>query len=82
MAAAQKTAKAKKGFDELAAVLRTAPPAELNRLNADELKQLTRLIGESLELHEATIAEAEENVVHLAPRPLRGTVRKLLGTNR
>lgn len=71
--------KPKKAFTELAEVLGDQPPAEFNDLKADELQTLTRLLSESIDLHEATIHEAEENVVRLAPRPLRGTARKILG---
>ncbi|MFT4049640.1 MAG: hypothetical protein QM648_07350 [Solirubrobacterales bacterium] len=69
----------KKAYNELAEALGAAPPTEFNDLTADELGTLTRLFGESLELHEASIASAEDDVIKLAPRPLRGTVRKMLG---
>lgn len=82
MGAKRKPTKTKKAFDDLAEMIGDDPPAELNRLSAADLTTLNRLVGESLDLHEATIAEAEENVVKLAPRPLRGTVRRLLGANR
>lgn len=71
--------KPKKAFTELADVIGVEPPAEFNGLKADELEALTRMLTSSIELHEASIAEAEESVVKLAPRPLRGTVRKMLG---
>lgn len=71
--------KPKKAFNELAEVLGSDPPAEFNELKADELQTLARILGESIDLHEASIHEAEESVVRLAPRPLRGTARKMLG---
>lgn len=73
-------AKPKKAFTALSELVGTQPPAALNTLSADELETLNRILGESIELHEAAIAEAEENVVQIAPRPLRGTVRKILGS--
>lgn len=69
----------KKAFSALGEALGNSPPAEFDDLSAAELATLTRLLGESIELHEASIASAEDDVVKLAPRPLRGTVRKLLG---
>jgi hypothetical protein len=69
----------KKAYTELAGTVGAKPPKEFNELTADELTKLNRLLGESIELHEASIAAAEDNVVKLAPRPLRGSVRKMLG---
>lgn len=71
----------KKAYTQLAGALGAKPPSEFNDLTAAELSTLTRLLGESVELHEASIAEAEDNVVKLAPRPLRGSVRKMLGAS-
>lgn len=71
----------KKAFTELAGTLGSDPPKEFNTLKAEDLATLNRLLAESIDLHEATIAEAEENVAKLAPRPLRGTVRKMLGAS-
>lgn len=72
--------KSKKAFTDLADAIGIDPPAELNDLKADELKTLAHMLSKSIELHEASFAEAEENVLRLAPKPLRGTVRKLLGS--
>jgi hypothetical protein len=77
-----KAAKTKKGYDELKAVVGSAPPIELNTLSADELKQLTELVASALDRHEAAMVEAEENVVNFAPRLMRGSVRRLLGAGR
>lgn len=73
-------AKPKKAFSAFAKLIDAKPPAALNTLSAADLEQLNRIVGESIELHEAALAEAEENVVRAAPRPLRGTVRKMLGS--
>lgn len=69
----------KKAFKDLAEVVGGKPPKEFNDLSADQLEILTRLISESVDLHEASIAAAEDDVINIAPRPLRGTVRKILG---
>lgn len=69
----------KKAFKDLAEVLGTDPPKEFNDLSAENLERLAHLLRESVDLHEASIHAAEEEVVKMAPRPLRGTVRKILG---
>jgi hypothetical protein len=79
MAGPIKAARTKKGYDELKALTGAAPPASLNQLSADDLAHLTGVVGAALERHEAAIAEAEHNLVQMAPRPLRGTVRRVLG---
>lgn len=72
----------KKAYAELSETLGAKPPKEFNELSAADLSTLSRLLGESIELHEASVAEAEEDVARMAPRPLRGTVRKILGSDR
>ncbi|MGH2905325.1 MAG: hypothetical protein ACRDKI_00985 [Solirubrobacterales bacterium] len=74
-------AKTKRGYDDLKAVTGTTPPAELNQLSAADLTDLTARVQRALDGHAAAIADAEEKLVNMAPRPLRGTVRKILGTN-
>lgn len=69
----------KKAFKDLAEVLGADPPKEFNALSAQDLARLAELLRESIDLHEASIAAAEDEVVKMAPRPLRGTVRKILG---
>jgi hypothetical protein len=69
----------KKAYDELAEALGAQPPKEFNNLAAADLQTLTRLLKESVDLHEASIAAAQEDGLKMAPRPLRGTVRKVLG---
>ena len=70
----------KKGFNELAVTLGSQPPSDFNELSTAEFATLNRLLSESIELHEASVAAAEEDVAQLAPRPLRGTVRRILGS--
>lgn len=72
----------KKAINDLSSTLGAKPPREFNDLTSAELSTLNRLLSESIELHEASIAEAEEDVARMAPRPLRGTVRKMLGSDR
>lgn len=72
----------KKAFAELSETLGATPPKEFNALSAADLSMLNRLLAESVELHEASVAAAEEDVARMAPRPLRGTVRKMLGSDR
>lgn len=72
----------KKAIAEFSETLGAKPPKEFNQLSAADLSTLNRLLSESVELHEASIAEAEEDVARMAPRPLRGTVRKMLGADR
>lgn len=74
-------AKPKKALLDLAEVTGSMPPAEFNDLRAEELKRLTEILAESRDLHEASISAAEDSVIKLAPRPLRGTVRKMLGAD-
>jgi hypothetical protein len=71
--------KPKKAYSELAETLGDDPPEEFNKLSAENLATLNRLLAESIDLHEASIAKAEDDVISMAPRPLRGTVRKMLG---
>ena len=72
----------KKSIAELSETLGAKPPKEFNDLSAADVSTLNRLLSESIELHEASIAAAEEDVAQMAPRPLRGTVRKMLGSDR
>ena len=72
----------KKAYAEFSETLGAKPPKEFNELSAADLATLNRLLAESIELHEASVAEAEEDVARMAPRPLRGTVRKMLGSDR
>ena len=76
-----KQAIAHKRLDEIGRLIGARPPAQLARLTNDQLGELARLVRESQEIHEAAVAEAEQNVAHIAPRPLRGTIRRLMGSN-
>jgi hypothetical protein len=69
----------KKSFKELSELLGGDPPKEFNNLPATELARFVELLSESIDLHEASIAKAEDDVISMAPRPLRGTVRRALG---
>ncbi|MGB0873267.1 MAG: hypothetical protein ACPGYP_09060 [Solirubrobacterales bacterium] len=68
-------------FKRLAKATSATPPRDLNSLSAKDLDHLTGLIERSLAGHEQAIVEAEENIVNQAPRPLRGTVRRMLGAS-
>lgn len=76
MSSAGKTSVA---FNDLKAALGSRPPAELDRLKAADLKDLAARIDATAERHEASVREAEQRVVEIAPRMVRGTVRKILG---
>lgn len=65
--------------DELARVLGTRPPAGLRALSAADRAHLAAAIESARERQLAAVAEAAEQIVHHVPRPLRGTVRRLLG---
>jgi hypothetical protein len=66
-------------FKELARVSGATPPAELDALSAIELRALAGHVETTLSHHEEAIAEAEIKIIEIAPRPLRRTVRKVLG---
>lgn len=74
-------AKPKKGFTQLAELIGQEPPAEFNDLSTAELARLHEIVSESLDLHEAALSSSAEDVVAQAPRPLRGTARKILGVS-
>ena len=76
MSSAGKTSAA---FNDLKVALGSRPPAELDRLKAADLKDLAARIDATAERHEASVREAEQRVVEIAPRMVRGTVRKILG---
>jgi hypothetical protein len=66
-------------FNELGKTLGSKPPKGLAKLSAADLKHLNQQIAQSLEHHQASMAEAEETIINQAPKPLRKTVRKILG---
>lgn len=65
--------------EALAKELGAKPPKGLEALTNAELKRLAELVGDARVYHEEAIQLAEDNVVKMAPRPLRGTVRRILG---
>ena len=77
-----KAAKTKKGYDELKQIVGSAPPIEINALSADELQHLTGLVSGAIDRHEDAMDQAEENVINMAPRMMRGSVRRMLGVGR
>ncbi len=78
MATASK-AKTSAAFTQLSKTLGSAPPKALDKLPARDLQRLNAQIGTALEIHQDTMAQAEETIINQAPRPLRGTIRKILG---
>ncbi len=75
-APAKKTSAA---FKQLGETLGTTPPLALDKLPAAQLKHLNEQIQESMVHHQEAMEQAETSVINAAPKPLRGTVRKLLG---
>lgn len=73
------TGKTSAAFNDLKTALGSRPPAELDRLKAADLKDLAARINDTADRHEASLREAEQRVIEIAPRMVRGTVRKVLG---
>lgn len=73
------TGKTSVAFNDLKTALGSRPPAELDRLKAADLKDLAARINDTADRHEASLREAEQRVIEIAPRMVRGTVRKVLG---
>jgi hypothetical protein len=72
-------AKTSPAFQQLAATLGAKPPKGLSVLPARDLQHLNEQVEAALTLHQQTMAEAEASIVNHAPKPLRKTVRKILG---
>ncbi len=72
-------AKTSAAYQQLAKTLGAKPPRTLDKLPARDLQRLDAQINGALVTHQETVAQAEESIVNQAPRPLRGTVRKILG---
>lgn len=81
--AASKSASSKPSaaFTRLAKATSATPPRQLNQLSAANLNHLTDSVEQALAGHKAAIEQAELNIINQAPRPLRGTVRRVLGSN-
>lgn len=73
------TGKTSAAFNDLKTALGSRPPAELDKLKAADLKDLAARINDTADRHEASLREAEQRVIEIAPRMVRGTVRKVLG---
>lgn len=69
---------AEKHKDDLSRVLGAPPPPALKRLAAKDRALLASQIQAALDRQIDAVGEAEENIVQHLPRPLRGTIRKLL----
>lgn len=64
-------------MQELAKVLGSKPPKALGELPDADLRHLTEQIEQSLNYHQESVAQAEASIVNSAPRPLRGTIRRI-----
>ncbi len=69
-------------FTRLAKATSATPPRQLNQLSAADLNHLTDAVEQSLAGHKAAIEQAELNIINQAPRPLRGSVRRVLGSGK
>lgn len=69
---------ADKREDDLTRVLGAPPPPAFKRLAAKDRKLLAGQIQSALDRQIDAVIRAEDNIVQHLPRPLRGTVRKLL----
>lgn len=72
-------AKTSAAFQQLGQTLGAKPPKGLAALPARDLQHLNEQVEAALALHQQTMAEAEASIVNHAPKPLRKTVRKILG---
>lgn len=72
-------AKTSVAYQQLAETLGAKPPKALDKLPAADLKHLTEQIEAARLEHEATMQAAENSIIESAPRPLRGSVRRILG---
>lgn len=73
------TAKTPAAFQDLAKTLGAKPPKALAELPEADLAHLIEQIETSLLHHQETVEQAEESIINSAPRPLRGTIRKIFG---
>lgn len=72
-------AKTPVAFQDLAKTLGAKPPKALADLPAADLSHLARQIDTALAHHQETVEQAEQSIIDSAPRPLRGTIRKIFG---
>jgi hypothetical protein len=71
--------KSSQALQQLTETLGAKPPKALGQLPAEDLQHLNEQIVTAQELHQETVEQAEQSIINSAPRPLRGTVRKILG---
>lgn len=76
MATASKTSLA---YQQLSKTLGAKPPKALDDLPAKDLQDLNAKVEAAYAEHKDSIVQAEDSIINSAPRPLRGTVRKILG---
>lgn len=67
------------GHDALARQLRSTPPAELGALDDAQAQDLADALREARRNQSAQLQEAATEALSSIPRPLRGTVRKVVG---
>ena len=63
---------------ELTRLLRAQPPAEVAALPPDALRDLSTAVRQARERQADELVAALEKALALAPRPLRGVLRKVL----
>jgi len=73
------TNKTSLAFQQLSKTLGAKPPKALDELPAKNLQDLNAKIELAYVKHQEAVAAAEDSIINSAPRPLRGTVRKILG---
>jgi arginine/ornithine N-succinyltransferase beta subunit len=72
-------AKSSPAFQQLTETLGSKPSKGLAELPAEDLQHLNEQIMTAQAQHQETLEQAEQSIINSAPRPLRGTVRKVLG---
>lgn len=72
-------AKTPAAFQDLTKTLGAKPPKALGALSAKDLQHLDAQIQTALAQHQETVRQAEDSIINQAPKPLRKTVRKILG---
>lgn len=64
-------------FKALTDTLGSKPPKALAELPEADLLHLSDQVEQALAHHQESVATAEESIINSAPRPLRGTIRKI-----
>jgi hypothetical protein len=73
------TTKTSLAYQQLSKTLGAKPPKALDDLPAKDLQDLVDKVEAAYADHKESVAQAEDSIINSAPRPLRGTVRKILG---